>query len=528
MSSTNVQFNLIDKSVTVGSPTGFIAGIVLPAPKGEAFKKVLRTADSLWIDTYGSPNPAYSLSAYSALSFYQYSNFLYTVRITKDAAIAYCLIAHGEGTHTTPVTGLAEDEEGVEEPVLGTNLFAVLSRFSTSDVNGMTITIGDNTSDTFTLTLKMSTGQVVESHIVSRKRITDDRGRSLYIEDVINNYSENIKVIDNTTIVETTMPKIGSIALGGGDSGAAPSELTVLDYEKGLKILFDSNGESEFSIKAVLDAGFATPDYAAVLAEYAAKHKSMAICTFPWTAENKVSPASAREAMITYADSVDALITDYEEKRHYCLNGTAVQIRDRYHGYEPIYIPCDGVVAGIHARAYGVNPHTAPAGVDYGRVEILRPLHSFKKEERDLLFDKHINYFNPVKGRGVFLWEQKNGFRSISSLSRISAVRLTDYMDDVLTEAFLIYTHRDITWDTLSDMVATADKVMSRLQASGGIYDYTIVADSTNNPPEQIELYRARVDIYFKITPKAEQISINGVVTAYSANFSEVRLGASF
>jgi len=67
---------------------------------------------------------------------------------------------------------------------------------------------------------------------------------------------------------------------------------------------------------------------------------------------------------------------------------------------------------------------------------------------------------------------------------------------------------------------------MSGIKNRGGVYDYKVVCDGTNNTPQIIDSNEMYVDIYLQPVRVAEFITARIVVMKTGANFSEIKLGA--
>jgi phage tail sheath protein FI len=75
---------------------------------------------------------------------------------------------------------------------------------------------------------------------------------------------------------------------------------------------------------------------------------------------------------------------------------------------------------------------------------------------------------------------------------------------------------------TRLQLINMIDPFLRDVKSRRGIYDYMLVADSTNNTPERIDRNELWVDIYIKPTKAAEFIVLNFVATKTGASFTEL------
>ncbi len=64
--------------------------------------------------------------------------------------------------------------------------------------------------------------------------------------------------------------------------------------------------------------------------------------------------------------------------------------------------------------------------------------------------------------------------------------------------------------------------IFERIKQTQGLYDYMIVCDDRNNPPDVIDQNEMVVDIYLKPVRSAEFILVNFYATRTSQDFSEL------
>lgn len=523
MPSAKVKVVEIDKSRTIQNTSGaFFTGIVIPAKKGPSFQPVLVNRDRSFIDQFGAPDPRYSLSHYSALSYLEEAGNLMVVRVHNGGKIGGIAVNKNGGTGTTEGfdPGYTEDETGITFPAFDTDiLMHVYAVGAGVYYNGLTIVVDPTAgeSDEFSIVVKSGT-TVLETWLVSRKYKLDTRGQQMYMVDRINGKSKYIKVRDNVAELDTVMPEaVVGTALAGGVDGTA---VTDADLIKGLPFLFADR--ENFPVKIVMDGGFATVSYAQALAQAAKEARAQAILTVPISDEES---STAVADIVTYRQSLN--LGNYADSA--ALYTTAVEFLDRYNGNTTISIPCDGVVAAVHAKTRAIRPWLAPAGTNRGGVQVIRPIRVFHENsmdsgDLDVLADADVNSFKVIGNRGIFVWGQKNLLGTLSALSRIDVRNLVNEVADNVSQFLIDFGFEKVVPATLSAVRSAINSYMETVKGGDGVSDYTVIADETNNTDQTISNYEMHVDLYMTPTKSAERIVFGIIITRDDVTVEEARI----
>ena len=108
---------------------------------------------------------------------------------------------------------------------------------------------------------------------------------------------------------------------------------------------------------------------------------------------------------------------------------------------------------------------------------------------------------------------------------RLMLIAIERPMGDAL-ESFV---HQLNTEFTRLQVTQVLTEFMNRIQVEGGVYDFLVVCDDTNNTSAVINANELHVDVYVQPTRAAEFIQLQTVVTRTGASFSElVQTGGSF
>jgi len=165
-------------------------------------------------------------------------------------------------------------------------------------------------------------------------------------------------------------------------------------------------------------------------------------------------------------------------------------------------------------------PWFAPAGLRRGLVDNATDLGyvDYKTGEfhrtgvnqglRDALYQLKINPITILPGTGLVVWGQKTRDPIAESMDRVNVSRLVNYIRTLLstaTNGFLFEPNDKITRDQVGAVISNA---LNDLVSKRGIYDYVVVCDTSNNPPNVIAQNQLYIDIAIAPTKAIEFIYI--------------------
>jgi phage tail sheath protein FI len=118
--------------------------------------------------------------------------------------------------------------------------------------------------------------------------------------------------------------------------------------------------------------------------------------------------------------------------------------------------------------------------------------------QQDNLYDAGVNPVVTFPGEGTFLFGDKTLKSTTSTLSRINVSRLFILMkrDIGRIAKSVLFEQNDTV--TRTNFVSQTNAVLRGIQADRGIFDYRIICDETNNPPEKAEANIFVADIFVK------------------------------
>ena len=203
--------------------------------------------------------------------------------------------------------------------------------------------------------------------------------------------------------------------------------------------------------------------------------------------------------------------------------GNWVKINDQFAGMN-IWVPFSPFAATNMANVdRNFEPWYAPAGFIRGRItNALQLAITPKQRDRDTMYKHSINpvAFFPNDGFNVF--GQKTLLRQPSAFDRINVRRLFLYLEKATKKTTKYFVFEPNTLFTRNRVISVLTPIFDRAKNTQGLYDYQIVCDKRNNPPEVIDQNELVVDIYIKPVRAAEFILVNFYATSTGANFNEI------
>ena len=127
---------------------------------------------------------------------------------------------------------------------------------------------------------------------------------------------------------------------------------------------------------------------------------------------------------------------------------------------------------------------------------------------RDVLYTNFINPMVFFTGQGLLNYGNKTSFNSSSALDRINVARLVAYIRRQLTLAARPFVFEPNDAQTRKSISAVVETLFADLVAKRGLYDYSVVCDTSNNTPARIDRNELWIDIAVEPVKAAEFIYI--------------------
>jgi hypothetical protein len=188
------------------------------------------------------------------------------------------------------------------------------------------------------------------------------------------------------------------------------------------------------------------------------------------------------------------------------------------------FVPLNGDTAGLCAFTDAVaDPWFSPAGFNRGAVRgAVKLAYNPQKADRDILYKARINPVVDFPGQGVTLFGDKTALSKPSAFDRINVRRLFLVLEKAIATAskFQLFEFNDEF--TRAQFRNLVEPFLRDVQGRRGIFDFKVVADTTNNTGEVIDRNEFIGDIYIKPARSINFITLNFIAVRTGVAFSEV------
>jgi len=536
--SAGVYANEIDLSQRVASASTSIGAVIGAAQKGPVGERTLVTDNTELRQKFGNPDARkYQYMMYSADAFIQRSSQLYVTRLVNGALTAGAYLTVDDPQANTPILSLRNFDDGnnypkgVDAPMdnlyfnlgdqgLDSTMFFVAAhnpgewnnriavRITPSTPKGLPVGQGHDTKHFIIEVYYDYTGPAnmpVEKFVVGRKiGEVDGNGKPLFIEDVINRNSAYIQVRNNPHCPEYPVLNPVFEFLNGGTDGNRVTDDQVAEAWS----LYDD--PEEIDVNILINGGYATPFVQramVVLAE--SRQDATAILDVPDEDYEVANAVNYRRNTLNVNSSYGAIY------------GPWVQIRDTYNN-KKIFVPPSGLVAGAYSATDSDRAlWFAPAGLNRGGLNILAVRKKYNQGARDALDRAQINAIRFLPGRGYVVWGQETMQAHSSSLSNVNVRRLINFIKkSISTSANTGVFDPNDTFLRLK-LSSMASGFLEPIKNGRGLYEYDVVCDERNNPPESIANGILVLDVYADPVIPAKRIHLTAHIQPTGSYFDE-------
>jgi len=353
-------------------------------------------------------------------------------------------------------------------------------------------------------------------------------GQSIYYKDLVNRKSAYVRWMDHDALGDVDSA-LGTLAWGGAASGtfngkgiivsgsltggAAGSTSTAGNIQTGLD-KFKNSEEIDVTLLMTADADAATQIHAINnIAEY--RKDCVAF----------ISPLQAN-----VVDNAGSEATDVVGHRN-SMPSSSYAVMDSgwkymYDKYNDVYryIPLNGDIAGCCAFTdESRDPFWSPAGLDRGNIRnaIKLPFNP-NKTQRDELYKNGVNPVTAMPGSGILLFGDKTLLAKASAFDRINVRRLFILLEKSIANMAKSFLFEFNDAFTRSRFVATVEPFLRDVQGRGGIQDFAVVCDATNNTGDVVDRNEFRGDIYVKPSRSINFIQLQFVAVRSGVEFEEI------
>ena len=562
--SPQVAIQEVDVSNFVGSVATSIGAIVVRNTyKGPEKKLALLTNPTDLISMFGEPTTTSSCyrDMLSAEAFLKYGNKLYASRVMpSDATFAGGNIDNNvftgtatSGAYTIEDLSSGDPDSFATEGLTGSDFYFIASSRGEWG-NNVRISILDYTTQSQLLTggslafdtsaswigvdsrLESKTNFLIQVQVkdqgkkdyvtkelwnVSTEEMAiDDQGASMFVENVVNNNSNYIRVkLDSAMFehdIETTIQANWMDLSGGSDGVAAVLDADIMDALD----LFSNSEEIDVNILIDSDKSETVKRYMIQICESRKDCVAVLDCLSTHVINKRGTETNNLRDWrrgLSVGDNLN------ENTSYAALYGNWFEVYNRYNK-KYVWVPASGYVAGIYAKTDDVSdPWFAPAGLNRGVITGVRKLAwNPNLGQRDLLYSNGINPITSFAGQGKVIWGQKNLLDKNSAFNRVNVRRLFITLEKACATAAKYFLFEPNDTGTRRVLVNMLEPFLRDVKNRRGIYDYQIVCNDTNNTPQVVDNNELHVSLYIKPTKTAETILLKFIGTSSGASFAEL------
>lgn len=385
---------------------------------------------------------------------------------------------------------------------------------------------GPQTDDQYAIIVRLN-GAVVESFVLSTKEGEKDiYGSNIFMDDFFANGASNY-------IFATSMnwPKgfSGVIQLKGGIS--ANDKVTAGDLMKA----WDNFADRESLHVNLLIAGSCAgegDEIASTVQKHVVSIADERQDCLAW-----ISPPRGTVVSVDTTRAVDNLINwrnglgAYEDANmnvsttYAAIDGNYKYQYDKYNDVNR-WVPLAADMAGLCTRTDNVaQPWMSPAGYNRGQIlNCIKLAIEPRQSQRDRLYQEAIN---PVVGAlgnasGFVLYGDKTATTVPSPFDRINVRRLFNMLKKNIGDASKYRLFETNNAFTRNSFTMETSQYLGGIKSLGGVYDYRVVCNESNNTPAVIDRNEFVASFYIKPARSINFITLNFVATPTGANFDEL------
>lgn len=152
----------------------------------------------------------------------------------------------------------------------------------------------------------------------------------------------------------------------------------------------------------------------------------------------------------------------------------------------------------------------SPAGNTRGRIlGVVKLANKLTAASQDALYDLNINPVISVPGSGTLLYGDITNASDTSSLVSINVIRTIIFIKSTLLVVANEVLFEKNTSDTRLQFTTRAELILDRIVSGGGLTEYSVVCDASNNPQAVIDAKAFVADISVKIPGSINYINIS-------------------
>lgn len=184
--------------------------------------------------------------------------------------------------------------------------------------------------------------------------------------------------------------------------------------------------------------------------------------------------------------------------------------------------PSVGVMGALAYNDRVAQAFFAPAGLNRGGLSqfgIVDTVDRLNHDDRDALYDAHINPITKFPVEGIVIFGQKTMQLRASSLDRVNVRRLLILAKRAVAgvaRGLLFEPNNPATWTRFANKV---NPILDKYRADQGINRFKVVMDSNTNTSDVIDRNEMKGKIFLEPTKAAEFITVDFVLSAAGVAF---------
>lgn len=386
---------------------------------------------------------------------------------------------------------------------------------------------GPQNKDQFAMIVFLD-GSAVESRVLSTKENDRDiYGSSIYVDEFfINGYSTFLQGVVDSWPTEYS----GVLSFGGGKSGNETASAG--DWISGWDLFVDREHVDVNLFISGSCAGegaeVASTVQKAVAAICDERQDCLGIISPPREYLINLPVATAVSKIVEWRKGVTSAGTVVDNNMNIgttystCVGNYKFQY-DKYNDTNR-WIPISADIAGLCARTDTVaNPWNSPAGFNRGQILDVKKLAiETRQAHRDEMYQNGINAVVGFPSQGFVLYGDKTMSQIPTPFDRINVRRLFNLLKKSITESakYKLFENNDAF--TRASFRSEVNAYLDSIKSLGGIYDFRVVCDETNNTPAVIDRNEFVATIIVKPARSINYISLSFQAASTGANFDEI------
>ena len=383
---------------------------------------------------------------------------------------------------------------------------------------------GPQNSNQYAIIVRRS-GVVVESAILSTlKGDKDVYGNTIYIDDYFSNGSSSYIY---ATSQNWPVGFSGVINLGGGVAGN--DSVTAGDFMQGWDLFSDRESLRVQMLIAGAVAGEGV-EMASTVQKYASaiadsRQDCVALISPPREIIVNIPLTTAVENLVAWRTATGA----YQDNNmnvsssYTFIDGNYKYQYDKYNDVNR-WVPLAGDMAALFVNTDNVSyTWMSPAGYNRGQISnVIKLAIEPRQAHRDSMYENGVNPVIGQSGSGFILFGDKMSITTPTPFNRVNVRRLSIMLKNDIGDSSKYQLFEINNAFTRSQFRTEVAQYMDGIKSLGGVYDYRVICDTTNNTAAVIDADQFIATIYFKPARSINFITLNMVATSTGADFDEL------